>query len=220
MKINEMNIVITGANGAVASNLISFFLEKAASVTGTVRKIDRNIEDTSNNIIEMDPLNNYSIEKGIDCINNKVGIIHCWFNIVGGFSMGRRVETGLEEWSYMYNTNFMTALNCCQQILSKMKENNWGRIINMGAQVAIKGMALTGPYCSSKTSVHMLTKIIALENGNEITCNAILPGIISTPKNQKEMPSVDQKDWTSIESIALKIEDLLLSKENGQLIHL
>ena len=39
MKLNEMNVVITGANGAVASELISFFTNRAAFVVGTVMKI-------------------------------------------------------------------------------------------------------------------------------------------------------------------------------------
>ena len=37
MKINEMTIVITGANGVVASELMDYFSNKAAYVVGTVR---------------------------------------------------------------------------------------------------------------------------------------------------------------------------------------
>ena len=39
MKINEMNIVITGANGALASYLLEYFSTRAAFVVGTVRKL-------------------------------------------------------------------------------------------------------------------------------------------------------------------------------------
>ena len=136
------------------------------------------------------------------------------------FTMGKHVEEGHDDWTYMYNTNFMTALNCCQQILPKMKQNGWGRIVNIGAQAAVKGMPLTGPYCTSKTAVHMLTKTIALENGNGITCNAILPGIIDTPANRNQMPDADHSNWVSPKQIAIKIESLLISDENGSLINL
>ena len=101
-----------------------------------------------------------------------------------------------------------------------MKLVGWGRILNMGARVATNGMPLAGPYCTSKIAVHALTKIIALENGGNITCNALVPGIIDTPSNRKQMPGADHSNWVDPGKIAKKIEGLLLSDENGTLISL
>ena len=220
MKLNEMNIVVTGANGAVATILIDYFSCRAAYVAGTVRKLSKNVYNNNFAIIEMDPLDHYSIDNAIGWVNNEAGDIHVWLNIVGGFTMGSHVEEGHSDWNYMYNTNFMTALNCCQQILPKMKAVGWGRIVNIGAQSAINGMPLAGPYCTSKMAVHTMTKIIALENGAGITCNAILPGIIDTPLNHKQMPEANQRNWVRPIQIAKKIEELLLSEENGSLVNL
>ena len=47
MKLNEMNIVITGANGAVATILIDYFSGRAAYVAGTVRKLAKNVDNYS-----------------------------------------------------------------------------------------------------------------------------------------------------------------------------
>ena len=166
MKLNEMNVVITGANGSVATVLMDYFSSCAAFVVGTVRQLSENVQNYNKSvIIEMDPLDRYSIDSAIDWINHEAGDIHVWMNVVGGFAMGNHIEEGHDDWNFMYNTNFMTALNCCQRILPKMKLVGWGRIINMGAQAATKGMPLAGPYCTSKIAVHALTKIIALENG-------------------------------------------------------
>ena len=90
----------------------------------------------------------------------------------------------------------------------------------MGSQSANRGMPLAGAYCTSKAAVHTLTKIIALENGRNVTCNAILPGIIDTPANRKRMPGADHSNWIAPKQIAVQIEELLLSDENGSLIHL
>ena len=38
-----MNIVITGANGVLASYLLEYFSTKAAFVVGTVRQLSKNI---------------------------------------------------------------------------------------------------------------------------------------------------------------------------------
>ena len=219
MKLNEMNLVITGANGVLATALINFFSTKAAYVVGTVRQLGKIFEKNNNStIIEMDPLDHHTIDNAINWINNEAGEIHAWLNIIGGFIMGNHVEEGHDDWIYMYNTNFMTTLNCCQRILPVMKDNGWGRIINIGSQTAKKGMPLAGPYCASKMAVHILTKIIALENTTCITCNAILPGIIDTPSNRSQMPQTDYKNWVSPNEIAEKIEEILLSDENGLLI--
>ena len=219
MEINEMTIVITGANGVVASVLMDYFSKKAAYVVGTVRQLAKKFEKNVNTtIIEMDPLDHYSIDKAIGWVENEAGHIHVWLNIIGGFTMGNRVEEGHDDWNYMYNTNFMTTLNCCQKILPRMKDRHWGRIVNIGSQSAVKGMPLTGAYCASKVAVHMLTRAIALENGNGITCNAVLPGIIDTPANRKQMPDADHGNWVQPVNIAKKIEQIIVSEENGALI--
>ena len=92
MKINEMTIVITGANGVVASELMDYFSNRAAYVVGTVRHLAEKFEKTDNTtIIEMDPLDHYSIDNAIGWVENEAGHIHVWLNIIGGFTMGNRV---------------------------------------------------------------------------------------------------------------------------------
>ena len=221
MKINEMNIVITGANGVLASYLLEYFSARAAFVVGTVRLLVETSRPKNNEaIIEMDPLDHHSIDGAIEWTNNEAGDIHVWLNIIGGFTMGNYVEEGRDDWIYMYNTNFMTALNCCQKILPFMTRSGWGRIINMGSQTAIRGMPLAGPYCASKAAVHSLTQTIALENCNGVTCNALVPGIIDTPSNRQNMPDADHSGWVTLKDLAYNIEKTLLSKENGLLIHI
>ena len=221
MKIDEMNIVITGANGALASYLLEYFSNRAAFVVGTVRQLAKTSTPKNNEaIIAMDPLDHYSINGAINWIINESGDIHVWVNIIGGFTMGNHVEEGYDDWTYMYNTNFMTALNCCQQILPHMKRAGWGRVVNMGSQTAVRGMPLAGPYCASKAAVHSLTQTIALENCNGVTCNAIVPGIIDTPRNRKNMPEANHDGWVTLASLAKNIEKILLSSENGLLLEI
>ena len=88
----------------------------------------------------------------------------------------------------------------------------------MGSQTAIKGMPLAGPYVASKVAVHSLTTTIYLENTRNVTCNAIVPGIIDTPANRQNMPAADPAGWVSLEAIANKIEELICSNQNGELV--
>ena len=127
-------------------------------------------------------------------------------------------EEMVEDWDTTMDLilrAYMVTAKCARPY---MKQNNGGRIINMGSQTAVRGMPLAGPYCASKIAVHSLTQIIALENCNGITCNAIVPGIIDTPANRNNMPDVDHSEWVTLESLAQNIEKMVLSKENGLLL--
>ena len=74
MKIDEMNVVITGANGALASFLLEYFSARVAFIVGTVRKLAETAKPKNNEfIMEMDPLNHYSIDECIDRINKESG---------------------------------------------------------------------------------------------------------------------------------------------------
>jgi len=127
MKMDELNIVLTGANGALASYLLEYFAACSAFVVGTVRQLAEPAKPKNNvAIIEMDPLDYYSIDEAILWINSEASDIHVWINIIGGFTMGNHVEEGHDDWAYMYNTNFITTLNCCQKNLSHMKKKWMG----------------------------------------------------------------------------------------------
>ena len=108
MKLNEMTVIITGANGVVATVLMDYFSSRSAFVVGTVRQLAESVNNNNNSaIIEMDPLDLYSIDGAIEWINNEAGDIHAWLNIIGGFAMGNHVEEGRDDWNYMYNTNII-----------------------------------------------------------------------------------------------------------------
>ena len=130
MKMDELNIVLTGANGALASFLLEYFAACSAFVVGTVRQLVEPAKPKNNvAIIEMDPLDHYSIDEALLWINSEAGDIHVWINIIGGFTMGNHVEEGHDDWAYMYNTNFITTLNCCQKILPHMKKMDGGELL-------------------------------------------------------------------------------------------
>ena len=67
------------------------------------------------------------------------------------------------------------------------------------AAVAVKVIAVT------KTAVTAIAKSAAMycgQAGYQIRVNAILPGIIDTPRNRLDMPKADFTRWVSPEAIA------------------
>ena len=71
-----------------------------------------------------------------------------------------------------------------------MKNNSYGRIINVGSINGIRGREGSVAYSTAKAGVIGFTKTIAKELGKyEITCNVVAPGYIDTDgqKNTSEL---------------------------------
>jgi len=215
-----MVIVITGGYGATAKGIIQHFKNKAKAVVGTIRNLDSKWEKkdgvfyTKCDLFEID-----QVEGCVELIRDRLDGPHVWINSVGGFTMGKNIEECVNEWEKMYQLNFETTLNCVKNVLPLMKENKFGRIINFGSRAGERGMALAGPYAVSKASLHSLTKTISQELISEITCNAVLPEIIDTPTNRESMPDANFNSWSNPLDIADKIESIIKSTSNGQLIY-
>ena len=219
MKYNT--IVITGSNGATARELIRYFSSISNYVVGITRDPKEKFTEENIDILSA---NMGSRSEAISISNeiiNKYKTIDIWINCIGGFDMGLSIKDDQEYWDKMYNVNFLTCLNGSQAALSHMVVQNSGQIINIGSKAALNGFPDAGAYLISKSSVHMLTRLIALENIEyNIRANAILPGIIDTKSNRDAMPKEDFSNWETPLQIAKMIERVIDSNDNGALVTL
>ena len=221
MQLNEMVVVVTGGTGDTAVEVINQLRNKTKHLAVTLRNTKKKIELKNNILYIKGDLNN---KKDIAIIHKlileKFGNIHAWVNIVGGFIMGNVIEDAGKTLDEMIRVNFLTTLNCCEIILPTFKKNKFGRLINFGSQVGNTGMPFAGAYCISKSMIHMLTKVISQEVSDNITCNAIVPGVIDTPKARHSMPNEDFSKWSKPDEIAQAVINLLNSEINGDLIEI
>lgn len=214
-----MVVVVTGGKGATAKCIIEYFKLRSKAVVGTLRNLDSRWKEKDGiYFTKCDLLESDEVEGAIELIIDRLGGPHVWINAVGGFTMGNKIEDCVNEWEKMYQLNFETALNSIKNILPILKENEFGRIINFGSRAGEKGIALGGPYAVSKAAIHILTKTLAQEIEGNITCNAVLPEIIDTPANRESMPDANFNFWSPPDAIADKIESIIKSNSNGQLI--
>ena len=71
-----------------------------------------------------------------------------------------------------------------------MKENHWGRIINIGSIQGLVASAYKSCYVSAKHGLNGLTMATALEGGKYgITVNSICPAYVDTPLVQNQIAS-------------------------------
>lgn len=149
--------------------------------------------------------------KAMASVAMRSGRIDGLVNIAGGFQWETLADGDVGTWDQLYAMNLRTAVVSCMAALPAMREQGRGRIVNISAAAAAEradsGM---GAYTASKAGVLKLTESLARELKDEgITVNAILPGIIDTPRNRADMPDADFDRWVSPAAIANVIEFLV-----------
>lgn len=141
---------------------------------------------------------------GIDALINVAGTFR-WETVAGG-------STG--TWDFLYRVNVTTAVNMSRAALPHLLKSGAGRIVNVGANGALKAAAGMGAYAASKSGVHRLTEALAEETkGKGVTVNAVLPSIIDTAANRADMPDADPAKWVKPADLAAVI--LFLASEQA-----
>jgi len=127
--------------------------------------------------------------------------IDALFNIAGGFVWNAVADGGVDVWEKMFTINTKTAVNASQAALPHLIETG-GAIVNVGAHGAVKAGAGFGPYAASKQGVHKLTEALAEEMKGKVRVNAVLPSILDTAPNRKDLPNADFSTWVQPEDLA------------------
>lgn len=143
----------------------------------------------------------------METVRATLGSIDVLVNVAGGFRWQTVEQGGVEGWDEMFAVNLKTAIVSTKAALPQLLASPAGRIINVGSGAAARPAgAGMGAYAASKAGVHKLTESLAEElKDRGITVNAVLPGIIDTPRNRADMPNADFSRWVQPEAIAAVI---------------
>jgi len=103
------------------------------------------------------------------------------------------MDTDEAEWDRHIDVTLKGTLHCCKAVIPCMKDQNWGRIINITSDAA-KAMALRGEalYSGCKSAVAAFSRCLAGELArHNILVNCVSPGFTITPSVVKTRP----KEW-------------------------
>jgi len=107
------------------------------------------------------------------------GGIHIFVNNAGGGTNLRFLEDVTEEdWDHVIHSNLKSAFLCCKNVAPLMKQQRYGRIVNVSSIAGRNVSRLSGPqYSSAKAGMLGLTRHLAQDLGPfGITVNAVAPG--------------------------------------------
>lgn len=121
--------------------------------------------------------------KKVDILVNSAGIVSSY-----------NIDTvTVNDWDRMLDINLRGTHLCCQAFKDVMRENHYGRIINIASMAGRMGGLKAGPdYSASKAGVICLSKSYARFLAPWVTVNCICPGMVLTPMTEKrgDDPSV------------------------------
>ncbi|HKY88518.1 MAG TPA: SDR family oxidoreductase [Candidatus Limnocylindrales bacterium] len=125
----------------------------------------------------------------IEAIVASLGPLDVWHNNAGVSTMGRFVDLTEDDWDVNMDVNAKGVFNCSQVVARHMIEaGRGGKIVNTASMAGRQGgVAFLPHYVASKFAVVGLTQAMANELGPfGITVNAICPGYVVTPMQDRE----------------------------------
>jgi NAD(P)-dependent dehydrogenase (short-subunit alcohol dehydrogenase family) len=153
--------LITGASSGIGSAAAKLFAQEGWYVIGVARR-KMNKPEGINHYISGDVSKILDVQRIFDEITNEEGRIDALINNAGIQICKPLVETTVDEWDAISNTN--------------------GSIVNVSSVHAIATSANIAAYAASKGAILALTRAMAIELAHDnIRVNAVLPGAVDTP---------------------------------------
>ncbi|KAB8038706.1 SDR family oxidoreductase [Silvanigrella paludirubra] len=189
--VNSNVVIVTGGTRGIGKAISEDFLKHGSIVYALYEKNDIMAVEFYNlmkykylnffNIIRADITDKEAIDKIIIEIIQKNSKIDVLVNNVGITRNKEFSEMSFVEWNTVVDVNFSSLYNITHPVVKCMKNNNFGRIINISSVNGHKGQSKESNYCSTKSAMYGFTKSLAQELASyDITVNTISPGYINT----------------------------------------
>jgi 3-oxoacyl-[acyl-carrier protein] reductase len=132
-----------------------------------------------------------------------LGTVDVLVNNVGDFAPRHWADIDFETWNRVLHTNLTGTYLCSKRALPGMREQSWGRIVNIGYASAEKGLVAPKnfPYFAAKQGVLMFTRMLAADTQDDgITVNAVSPYVVETSDEFPE--DAPRGRWAETDDIA------------------
>ena len=224
MSVADTTVIVTGATGNLGRAVAAAFAGRGANLVLVDRSRERleaafGGEDERRLHAPTDLLDQAQVDATVAAAVERFRRIDVLCNIAGGFRMGKPVHgTSDDDWNFLFDINARTLLHVARAVVPRMLDGGGGRIINVGAHAAQRGVAQMGAYTAAKSVVIRITEAMAAElRARKINVNCVLPTIIDTPENRAAMPGVDPAVWVAPADLANVI--VFLASPEARAIH-
>jgi NAD(P)-dependent dehydrogenase (short-subunit alcohol dehydrogenase family) len=220
-------VLITGGTGSLGREVCLAFLESntVAAITHVTDKEIPQLESALGDLMKKAMLlkadigDEQQVKNLVSAVMKKYGRIDILINVVGGYIGGKKVtEMTEKEWDLMMNLNLKTAFLISKHVVEQMVRQGSGKVVHVAARLGLKGIGGNSAYGASKSGLIRLVESLSDEvKDKNINVNCILPSIIDTGANRKDMPNADFSKWVKPSEIAQAM--LFLASDDSKSIH-
>lgn len=186
MKTNRVALV-TGASSGIGESAAKLLKDNGFTVYGAARRLEKmkDLEAHGINTIELDITKEESIVSCVNTIMDKEGSIDVLINNAGYGSYGAIEDVPLEEARQQFDVNIFGLARLTQLILPKMRENRFGKIVNISSMGGKIFTPFGGWYHATKHALEGWSDCLRIETkpfGIDVV--VVEPGGIKTPWGQ------------------------------------
>ena len=190
MKLKDRVAIVTGAARGIGKAIATTFLREGAKVVIIdsdkerleVLKKEMGKENKGAIITSCDITKSSEVNGMVDRVYNASGRIDILVNNAGIIRRGTIETVTEEDWDRVIEVNLKGTFNCCKAVAGIMKQQGYGKIINVSSIAGKMGDITSAPgYGPSKAGVDALTKTLARQLAPYgINVNAVSPHAIET----------------------------------------
>ena len=188
LKLEGKRVLVTGSTGGIGEGIARHFAREGAIVIINGRR-EKEAERVAGEINEVngkaivavgDLSKDEDVNKVVVIAEKELGGVDILINnAAGGAAHEQDLTIPTDDWLSSYNVNVLSMVRLIKLILPKMREQGWGRIINISSASGAKPSPGMGAYSTTKAAVNNLTVTLAQSMGDDaVTINTVSPGAI------------------------------------------
>ncbi len=182
--MNKKTVLITGASSGIGEATAKWLKKEGYIVYGAARRLEKmqkELEPLGINVIKLDLSNEKSILSCIKTIIEKEGQIDILINNASYLNFGTIEETPLDIGKKHYEVNIFGLAYITQLVIPYMRDNKYGKIVNISSTGGKSAGPFGGWYQSSKFALEGMSDVMRIELKQfGIDVIVIEPGAIKT----------------------------------------
>ena len=198
-------VLVTGGTGVLGREVVRAFVSAGGDVHVTWTdpqeaerfEQDRAEEPFSRVTLHRVDLADAEQVASLGATLERAGGVDVLAGLAGAFAYGAIGETPPAVWTGMWAANASSAFFAARAVVPGMQARRWGRIVLVSSVAALgQDAGNKSAYTAAKSAVLGLVSSLSAELvGDEITVNAVLPTVMDTPANRRDMPDADRSRW-------------------------